>query len=330
MRLRRSDLSRPGYTRRPRGRGFAYYDPAGELVTDPQVLGRLRGLVIPPAWRAVWIAPDPAGHIQATGVDAAGRKQYLYHPVWRAQRDEAKFDHILEVAGRLPRLRRRVGQDLAGRGLTRARVLATTARLLDCGLFRVGGDEYASGDDATYGVATLRPEHVRLERGRVVFAYPAKGGIERTHVVGDPDVRKVLQALRRRRAGRDRLLAYWTERRWRDVHSDDVNAYLREASGCEMTAKDFRTWHATVQAARMLAAVGPDGSATRRKRAVAQVMREVSGLLGNTPAVAKASYVDPRVVDLFHDGVVLAAPGRPDEFPPPVDTERAVLRLLSE
>jgi DNA topoisomerase-1 len=330
MRLRRSDLSRPGYTRKPRGRGFAYYDPAGQLVTDPEVLGRLRGLVIPPAWREVWIAPDPAGHIQATGVDAAGRKQYLYHPTWRTQRDEAKFDRILVVARRLPRLRRRVGQDLAERGLTRSRVLATTARLLDRGLFRVGGDEYAAGDDATYGVATLRPEHVRLERGRVVFEYPAKGGIERTHVVGDPEVRQVLQALRRRRAGRDRLLAYWTERRWRDVRSDDVNAYLREASGGEMTAKDFRTWHATVLAARMLAAAGRPGSATRRKRTVAQVMREVSELLGNTPAVAKASYVDPRVVDLYHDGVLLDAPVRGDEFPPPLSAERAVLRLLGD
>lgn len=329
MRLRRSDLSRAGYTRKPRGRGFAYYDPAGELVTDPELLDRLRGLVIPPAWREVWISPDPAGHIQATGVDAAGRKQYLYHPIWRAQRDQAKFDRILLVARRLPRLRRRVSADLAGRGLTRSRVLATTARLLDRGLFRIGGDEYAAGDDATYGVATLRPEHVRLERGRVVFEYPAKGGVERTHVVGDPDVRAVLRALRRRRAGRDRLLAYWTERRWRDVRSDDINAYLREASGGEMTAKDFRTWHATVFAARMLAAAGPGGSATRRKRAVAQVMREVSGLLGNTPAVAKASYVDPRVVDLYHDGVLLEACGRGDEFPP-VRAERAVLRLLAE
>jgi DNA topoisomerase IB len=329
MRLRHTDLSRRGYARRPRGRGFAYYDPAGQLVTEPEELGRLRDLVIPPAWREVWIAPDPAGHIQATGVDAAGRKQYLYHPIWRAQRDEAKFDRILLVARRLPRLRRQVSADLAERGLTRSRVLAATARLLDCGLFRIGGDEYALGDDATYGVATLRPEHVRLERGRVVFAYPAKGGVERTHVVGDPDIRKVLQSLRRRRSGRDRLLAYRTERRWRDVHSDDINAYLREASGGEMTAKDFRTWHATVVAARMLAATGPVGSATRRKRAVAQVMRDVSELLGNTPAVARASYVDPRVVDLFHDGVLLEDAGRGDAFPPPVRAERAVLRLLS-
>ncbi len=330
MRLRRSDLSRPGYSRRPRGRGFAHYDPAGQLVTDAGELGRLRDLVIPPAWRQVWISPDPAGHIQATGVDAAGRKQYLYHPTWRAQRDEAKFDHMLAVAHRLPRLRRRVTADLAERGLSRARVLATTARLLDCGLFRIGGDEYATGDDATYGVATLRCEHVRLARGRVVFEYPAKGGVERTQVVGDPDVHKVLRALRRRREGDDRLLAYWTERRWREVRSDDINAYLREASGCEMTAKDFRTWHATVQAARMLAAQGRGGSATRRKRTVARVMREVSELLGNTPAVARASYVDPRVVDLYHDGVLLEEGGRGDEFPPPVRAERAVLRLLSD
>lgn len=212
MRLRRCDPSGPGYRRR--GRGFSYLDPDGRPVTDPDELARLRALVIPPAWRDVWICPDPRGHIQATGVDAAGRKQYLYHPVWRARRDADKFDHVRRVADRLPRLRRRVCEHLAGRGLSRERVLATTARLLESGLFRAGGDEYATGEDATYGLATLRPEHVRLVRRGVVVEYLAKGGIERVCTVTDAEVRAVLRDLRRSRQGTDRLFAYRVGRQW--------------------------------------------------------------------------------------------------------------------
>jgi len=326
VRLRRSDPGRPGYRRRRRGKGWLFLDPAGEPVRDPDELDRLRALVIPPAWRDVWICPYPNGHIQATGIDAAGRKQYLYHPVWREKRDEAKFDHVLEVARRLPALRERVGADLGGRGLNRDRVLATVARLLDMGMFRVGSDQYAAGDDPTFGVSTLRPEHARSRGGCVVFEFPAKGGIEQVRRIEDPELCRVLLNLRRRRRRAERLFGYWDGRDWRDVRADEVNEYLRDASGGEMTAKDFRTWHATVRAAVELAAVGPARSATARKRAVAAVMREVAELLGNTPTVARTSYVDPRVVDLYHDGVVVPVDGDT----PREKAERAVLELLEE
>ncbi|MFI7578668.1 DNA topoisomerase IB [Micromonospora sp. NPDC049497] len=326
MRLRRSDPGRPGYGRRRRGKGWLFLDPSGEQVRDPETLARLRDLVIPPAWQDVWISPYPNGHIQATGIDAAGRKQYLYHPAWREKRDEAKFDHVLEVARRLPVLRERVGNDLTGRGLSRDRVLATVTRLLDMGMFRVGSDQYASGDDPTFGVSTLRPEHARSRGGCVVFEFPAKGGIEQVRRIEDPELCRVLTNLRRRRRAEERLFGYWDGELWRDVRSDEVNEYLREASGGEMTAKDFRTWHATVRAAVELATVGRQRSATARKRAVAAVMRDVAELLGNTPTVARASYVDPRVVDLYHDGVL--APVAPET--PREEAERRVLELLED
>ena len=326
MRLRRSELDQPGYRRRRCGRGFVFVDPAGHPVKDPEIRDRLRGLAIPPAWRDVWICPYPNGHIQATGIDAAGRKQYLYHRHWRIQQDAVKFDHVLEVARRLPALRERVGADLGGRGLNRDRVLATVARLLDMGMFRVGSDQYAAGDDPTFGVSTLRPEHARSRGGCVVFEFPAKGGIEQVRRIEDPELCRVLLNLRRRRRRAERLFGYWDGRDWRDVRADEVNEYLRDASGGEMTAKDFRTWHATVRAAVELAAVGPARSATARKRAVAAVMREVAELLGNTPTVARTSYVDPRVVDLYHDGVVVPVDGDT----PREKAERAVLELLEE
>ncbi|MFC8299392.1 DNA topoisomerase IB [Micromonospora orduensis] len=326
MRLRRSDPGRPGYRRRRRGRGWLFLDPAGDPVKDPDVLARLRELVIPPAWQDVWIAPHPNGHIQATGIDAAGRKQYLYHPRWREKQDEAKFDHMLEVARRLPVLRERVDRDLDGRGLGRDRVLATVARLLDMGMFRVGSDQYAAGDDPTFGVSTLRPEHARSRGGCVVFEFPAKGGIEQVRRIEDPELCQVLVNLRRRRRRADRLFGYWDGREWRDVRSDEVNGYLRDASGGEMTAKDFRTWHATVLAATELATVGLARSVTARRRAVAAVMREVADLLGNTPTVARTSYVDPRIVDLYHDGVVV--PVDPDA--PREEAERVVLAVLEK
>ncbi|MEU5783118.1 DNA topoisomerase IB [Micromonospora lupini] len=326
MRLRRSDPGRPGYGRRRRGKGWTFVDPSGAVVRDPATLARLRELVIPPAWQDVWIAPHANGHIQATGIDAAGRKQYVYHPVWREKQDAAKFDHMLEVARRLPALRERVGQDLGGRGLGRDRVLATVARLLDMGMFRVGSDQYAAGDDPTFGVSTLRPEHARRRGDCVVFEFPAKGGIEQVRRIEDPVLCEVLVNLRRRRRRADRLFGYWDGREWRDVRSDEVNGYLREASGGEMTAKDFRTWHATVLAAAELAAADPARSVTARRRAVAAVMRAVAELLGNTPTVARTSYVDPRVVDLYHDNTVAPVdPGAPRE-----EVERVVLELLEK
>jgi DNA topoisomerase IB len=324
--LRRADPSGPGYGRRRRGRGFGYVDESGSPITDVSELRRIRDLVIPPAWKDVWISPDPRGHIQATGVDAAGRKQYLYHPQWRVKRDEAKFDHVLDVARRLPALRKRVDADLAGKGLGRERVLAAVASLLDMGMFRVGGDTYATGDDPTYGVSTLRPEHVRGSRGCVVLEFPAKGGVELTRQVTDAHVCGVLRELRRRRREQERLFAYRDGGRWRDVRADEVNEYLRDVSGTDMSAKDFRTWHGTVTAAIELAAAGPQRSATGRRRVVAGVMRAVAELLGNTPTVARTSYVDPRVVDLYRDGTVVPVGNDASRD----QVEKAVLDLLGD
>jgi DNA topoisomerase IB len=325
MRLRRSDLTRPGYGRRRSGKGFRYLDTDGTTtLRDQDAVTRIKELVIPPAWTDVWISTDPRGHIQATGQDAAGRKQYVYHPDWRAARDEQKFDHALEIAERLPEIRSRLCADLNGRGLSRSRVLAAVVRLLDMGMFRVGSDQYARRDeDPSYGLSTLLPEHVRVRGGCVVLESTGKSGVEHANPVDDADVCRVLRDLKRRRRGEQRLFAYWdpSARRWREIRAEDINAYLREISGEEMTAKDFRTWHGTVRAAEELAAAGPRETRTGRKKAVSHAMKEVAELLGNTPAVARSSYVDPRVVERFEQGRTVD-PAKP--------AEQAVLDLLAE
>jgi len=327
VRLRRSDPNDPGYTRRRSGRGFRYLDAAGRPA-DPAAVERIQALVIPPAWRDVWICADPKGHIQAIGIDAAGRRQYRYHDQWRVQRDAAKFDHVLEVGAHLPKVRGLVGEHLRARGYGRERVLAAAVRLLDVGCFRIGGEEYASGDDATFGLATLRREHVAVVRGAVRFCYPAKGGVQRTLDVADEQVSKVVRGLLRRDDDQPELLAYRSGNRWSDVRSADINAYLREISGIDISAKDFRTWNGTVLAATLLAT--SDGVTTKsaRKRAVSRVMKDVAEFLGNTPTVARASYVDPRVVDLYLDGTTIAA-ALPDPGAGEQEViERAVLDLL--
>ncbi len=310
-RLRRSSPAKPGLTRRRAGRGWVVLDAAGQRVSDPDVLDRVRSLAIPPAWKDVWICPDANGHIQAVGTDAAGRRQYRYHDVWRQHRDRAKHVRVLEVGERLPAMRRRWKRDLARPELDRRRVLAAAARLLDLGLFRVGGEEYAE-ENSTYGLATLRREHVRVRQGRLVFDYTAKAGLRRQEVVDDPAVAEVVAALRRRRDDPNpELFAYASGGSWSDVKSATVNEYLREVSGVDMSAKDFRTWHATVLMSAVLARHTPvPRSQTARNKVVRAGYVEVSEALGNTPAVCKASYVDPRVVDLFHDGTVVALPPR--------------------
>jgi DNA topoisomerase IB len=306
-RLRRSHPGGPGISRRRRGRGFEYRDAAGQLVTDPATVERIRALVIPPAWREVWICPRPNGHIQATGVDAAGRRQYLYHEAWRARRDREKHDRVLGLAACLPEVRERLAADLGQRGLTRERVLACAVRLLDLGFFRVGGEEYAQSN-GTFGLATIRREHVTVRGDTVVFEYLAKGSAERVQSIVDPGVREVVRALLRRRDPSPELLAWWSpaDRCWYDVRSDEVNEYVRQLTGGQYTAKDFRTWHATVLMSVALAVSASARSATARARAVSRGYREVAYYLGNTPAVARSAYVDPRVVDLYHDGVTVA------------------------
>ncbi len=333
-RLRTVSPSQPGYERRRRGKGFVYLDGC-ERVTDPEEVARIKALVIPPAWEDVWICRHANGHIQAVGTDAAGRRQYLYHPVWRQQRDQAKHDRVLEVAARLPQARRQVAEHLALDGMPRERALAAAFRLLDLGFFRIGGETYAE-QNGSYGLATITRDHVSVEGDLIVFDYVAKSGKERYVAVGEPAVCEVVQALRRRRSGGDELLAYRDGRRWVDVTSDDINAYVKQVVGGEVSAKDFRTWHGTVLAAVALAvSANVASSPTARKRAIARAMKEVSEYLGNTPSVARASYVDPRVVDLYEDGITiqdaLQRLGEGVDVGQPAThgaIERAVLRML--
>jgi DNA topoisomerase IB len=325
IRLRRSDTTEPGLRRRRRGKGWEYLNPDGTKVVDAEVLGRINELVIPPAWEDVWICPYPGGHIQATGVDARGRKQYLYHPKWRARRDQEKFDDMLRFAGCLPALREVVAADLAGAELSREQVLACAVRLLDIGFFRIGTEDYAVTNE-TYGLATMRKDHVTLlEDGALLFDYPAKHGKRRLQSVVDEDVYAIVKRLRARRGGSPELLAFKERRRWVDVRSQDINRYLKDRTGLDVSAKDFRTWNATVLAARALAVSGlRQDTKTGRKRAVVRAVKEVAHYLGNTPAVARASYIDPRVFDRFNDGLVIEPTLGRDEV------ERGVLDLIAD
>jgi DNA topoisomerase-1 len=309
MRLRRSVLSKPGIARKRRGKGFAYYGPDGELLEDEGTLQRIRELVIPPAWKKVWISPHPNGHIQAVGTDAAGRRQYLYHTAWQEERAEEKFDRVLELSTLLPAWRAGTAADLAGRSLTRERVLALALRLLDRGYFRAGGEQYAD-EHESYGIATLLCEHVTVRRDAVEFDYPAKSGVRRTLEVEDAEVVRAVRALMRRTERTERLLACRSASGWVDVRAEDLNARFKELVGDEYTVKDLRTWHGTVLAAAAFADADPAVSQRLAKRVEAAVMREVAEELGNTPAVARGSYVDPRVVTGYRQGQTIVAAAR--------------------
>ena len=306
MRLKRVDCSTTGLRRRRRGKGFEYLDEDGNRITDPEVLTRISELVIPPAWEDVWICPYPNGHIQATGVDARGRKQYRYHDKWRQRRDQEKFDSMIYFARALPLMRKRVQRQLAKDGLERDRVLAAAVRLLDRGFFRVGGEDYAV-ENETYGLATMHKKHVSIVNGAIVFDYPAKSGVRRVQNVVDPEVQEIVATLKKRRGGDHELLAYKDGNRWVDIKSADINAYVKQVTGGDFSAKDFRTWNATVLASVALAVSGPAAtrSKTARKRAVTRAVKEVAHYLGNTPAVCRASYIDPRVFDRFDAGLTI-------------------------
>ena len=335
-RLRRVDCSAPGIVRRRRGRGFEFVDADGKRVGDPEVLERINELAIPPAWEDVWVCPYPMGHLQATGVDARGRKQYLYHQKWRERQDQMKFDEMIAFAQALPGMRRRIARDLEADWLSREQVLACSVRLLDRGFFRVGGEDYAV-ENETYGLATIRKDHVRVGEDTITFDYPAKSGQRRVQSIVDVQVHDVVAALRRRRGGEPELLAYKEGTRWRDIKSTDINAYVKEVTGDDFSAKDFRTWNATVLAAVALAVSGPvaDASKTARKRAKTRAVKEVAHYLGNTPAVCRASYIDPRIFDRYDSGLtiggVLMEVGETsdlDSLHGPV--EEAVLDLIAE
>jgi DNA topoisomerase IB len=338
-RLRRSNCGGPGITRRGRGKGFEYLDEDGRGIKDPEVLERIAELTIPPAWKEVWVCPYPMGHIQATGIDAAGRKQYIYHQRWRELQDEKKFNSMVTFAQALPDMRERVADDLRGTGLTEQRVLAAAVRLLDRGFLRIGGESYAEDNDS-YGLATMRRDHVTVSANSAIeFDYTGKSGVRHVRYVVDEPVAEIVRALKRRRGGGDELLAYKGEGgRWRDIKSPDIRAYVKETAGDEYTAKDFRTWAGTVLAAVTLAATAPERRkvATANKRMITEAVRQVSYFLGNTPAVARAAYIDPRIFDRFRDGytiepVLIDLAEEPDIGQPAIQgrVEEAVLDLIN-
>ncbi|MBI2245017.1 MAG: DNA topoisomerase IB [Nocardioides sp.] len=332
VRLRRTSPGQPGWARRRAGRGFVYLDEQGCRLPDEDAQ-RVRDLVIPPAWTDVWVTPYDNGHLQAVGTDDAGRRQYLYHPDWRARRDAEKFDRMLEFSKALTRARELVVRDLGLEGMPLERACAAAVRLLDLGYFRIGNDVYSDAH-GSFGLTTLERRHVRRHQDRLVFAFVGKSGVEHRIEIDDAVVIEAIDVMRRRRSADLRLLAYKNGRGWRSVLPELVNDYVRSSTGLEATAKDFRTWHATVLAAAALAETPEPGrSAASRKRAVAGAMKEVASFLGNTPTLARSSYVDPRVVDAYEEGRTIArATGRAYDSPDARQAalERATLRLLKE
>jgi DNA topoisomerase-1 len=322
----------PGFRRRRIGERFTYLHPDGTRVTDPQTLQRIRSLAIPPAWTDVWICPKPNGHIQATGRDARGRKQYRYHPRWREVRDETKYHRMIEFGEALPAIRERVDADLVRPGLPREKVLAAVVRLLELTYIRVGNEEYARLN-RSFGLTTLRDRHVAIEGSRVHFRFRGKSG--KVHETGIRD-RRLARIIRACQDVPGQALFQYidSDGQRQSIDSADVNEYLREIAGQEITAKDFRTWAGTVLAFRALCALDAASSSTEAKRNLVAAIKDVAGHLGNTPAVCRKSYVHPGVIDAYLDGdlgtVLLSSAERTGEPAPGTDPdeEAAVLELL--
>jgi DNA topoisomerase I len=327
--LTRSDPHGPGISRRRDGARFRYDDPLGAPVTDAETLLRIKALAIPPAWTSVWISPDPLGHIQATGVDSRGRTQYRYHQLWRQQRDAQKFDHMLRFAGALPELRAATVHDLRRRKLNRDRVASGVVRLIDLGLFRIGGEKYAELDHH-YGATTLEKRHVTVTRSGIRFDYIAKEGKRREITVSDPAVVPTVRALASSDNGLDALFAWERDGTWHPLRSHDVSEYIAARAGAHYTAKEFRTWNATVLMALLLANADPPGTERARSRVIAASVRGVAEWLGDTPTVARASYIDPRLISRYQaDGQLPAIPAMPAALPVPAEAEAAVAALLA-
>jgi len=331
VRLRRSSPEQRGWTRRRAGKGFVYLDHEGKRLPAEDAQ-RVKELVIPPAWRNVWVCPWPNGHLQAVGTDDAGRRQYLYHPEWRTRRDGQKFEKMLSFGRALSKAREQVLLDLGAEGMSQERACAVAVRLLDLGYFRIGNDVYAE-ENQSFGLTTLERRHVHREGNKLVFEFTGKSGIDHRIEIDDVGAVEALEVMRRRRGSDARLLAWKDGKRWRPVDSAQVNEYVGRTTRMEATAKDFRTWHATVIAAASLAEAGVPATKTARKRAVTAAMKEVSEFLGNTPALAKSAYVDPRVVDAYEEGKTIEAATKrryKTADARQASLERAVLRLLKE
>ena len=327
--LVRSDLRSPGITRFKTREGFRYRGLSGTDVTDAETLRRIGALAIPPAWTDVWISPDPLGHIQATGVDSRGRTQYRYHQLWREQRDAQKFAHMLRFASALPALRTATLQDLKRRCLDRDRVVAGAVRLIDLGLFRIGGEKYAELDHH-YGATTLEKRHVRVMRGGLMFDYIAKEGKHRAVTITDDAVLPTVRALAHSGNGLDALFCWEHGGAWHSLRSHDVSSYIAARAGAHFTAKEFRTWNATVLMALVLANAGAAPAARTRARVISAGVREVAGWLGDTPSVTRASYIDPRLISRYEsDGQLPAIPVLPAVLPAAAEAEIAVAALLT-
>jgi DNA topoisomerase IB len=329
-RLRKTSPEDPGWTRKRAGKGFVYLDENAKRLSARRAQ-RVKDLVIPPAWEDVWITPHENGHLQAVGTDEAGRRQYLYHPDWRTRRDAAKHDRVLQFGRALSRAREKVLTDLGKEGMSLERACAVAVRLLDLGYFRIGNDIYAD-KHGSFGLTTLERRHVRKQGKALVFCFVGKSGVEHRVEIDDPATVPALESMRQRRGGDDRLLAWKDGRTWRSLDSTRVNDYVRETTGLEATAKDFRTWHATVLAAAALAETDEPGETkASRKRAISGAMKEVAEFLGNTPTQARTSYVDPRVIDAYEEGETIKGTTR-RRYSKADDRqaalERAVLRLL--
>ena len=329
-RLRYVTSAMPGIRRLRSGKSFRYLDARGRVIRDPEELHRLRRLAIPPAWTDVWICPDPDGHLLATGRDARGRKQYRYHPRWREVRDETKYDRMIAFGHALPRIRARIACDLRGRGLAREKVLAAVVRLLETTLIRVGNDEYAQ-KNRSFGLTTLRDKHVAIRGGKLRFSFHGKHGIEHEVELHDPRLARIVKQCRD--VPGQELFQYIDEQGVRrSISSTDVNDYLREISGDDFTAKDFRTWAGTVLAARALHELPVSSSQRHAKRHVAQAIEAVASTLGNTKSICRKCYVHPSVVQAYLDGdpVKLAGRSRPGKRAAALRPEEAaVLAFLA-
>jgi DNA topoisomerase-1 len=320
----------PGLSRRPARHGFDYRDAGGRAVRDPAVLERIRRLAIPPAWTEVWICPNPRGHLQATGRDARGRKQYRYHPKWREVRDGTKYGRLIEFARALPRIRRRTESDLRAAGLPRSKVLAAVVKLLEKTFIRVGNDEYAR-TNRSYGLTTMRDGHVRIRGSRVQFVFRGKSGVAHELELDDRRLAKIVRQCRDL-PGQELFQYRDAQGRVVDIGSADVNAYLKEVTGEAFTSKDFRTWAGTVLAATLLRQCEAAASEREAKKNVVQAIEQVAAQLGNTRAVCRKCYVHPAVIDSYLDGSIGGNGTRARAVARAIgrltDAEKAVLGLL--
>lgn len=319
-RLRRSDPSGPGYVRRSTAKGPAYEDEAGNRIVDERELERIRSLVIPPAWTDVWISPDARGHIQAVGTDAAGRRQYLYHESWRLHQDRLKFERAAQLAETLPSARRKATLDLRQDGVGRDRVLAAAFRIIDLGSLRIGSEEYLHANGSR-GLTTLLCRHATIDGDEVTLTFPAKSAQKWASTIEDADLAALLTEIVALRGPRSRLLS-WKDGTWHTIRPASLNEYIQRQTGGEFTAKDFRTLHGTIVAAEALAALGPANKEAQRKKRMSAAVVEAADALGNTPTIARNSYIDPRVFDRYRSGEVIDVTG--GRAPEP-----ALLRLLA-